>query len=197
MQRVFSHKEPAENGEFEGLAALAEEVAKRAGKRVHVTFDLAAPIPGQPEALPETVRMILTQLVRNAAAHGIELPFQRVNSGKHPVGDIHIFASRAGCNCFEFGVRDDGKGLDLSALRKRAVDVGYAGKDEIGHWTEAQLTDLLFRPGFTTIEHPTRDAGRGIGLDAVQDLAKRFGGEIKVYSKTGSFTEFRVRISIE
>ena len=196
MQKVFSRKLTTHNGEFDALAALAEEVARRSGKRVHVSFDFVADVPTEPKSLAETVHTILTQLVRNAAAHGIELPFQRVNSGKHPVGDIHIFSCRPARDCFEFGVRDDGRGLDFPALRRRAVEAGYADKDAIGQWSEAQLTDLLFKPGFTTLEHSTRDAGRGVGLDAVQDLAKRFGGEIKVSSKTGSFTEFRVRISM-
>jgi two-component system, chemotaxis family, sensor kinase CheA len=119
-----------------------------------------------------------------------------VNSGKHPVGDIHIFSCRPDPHCFEFGVRDDGRGLDFSILRRRAVEAGYAAKETIARWGEAELTDLLFKPGFTTLEQSTRDAGRGVGLDAVQDLAKRFGGEIKVSSKMGSFTEFRVRISM-
>jgi signal transduction histidine kinase/HAMP domain-containing protein len=196
MQKVFSHTLSTHNGEFDALAALAEEVARRSGKRVHVSFDFVTEVPTEPKSLAETVHTILTQLVRNAAAHGIELPFQRVNSGKHPVGDIHIFSCRPARDCFEFGVRDDGIGLDFPALRRRAVEAGYADKDAIGQWSEAQLTDLLFKPGFTTLEHSTRDAGRGVGLDAVQDLAKRFGGEIKVSSKTGSFTEFRVRISM-
>ena len=196
MQKVFSHKSSTHNGEFDALAALAEEVARRSGKRVHVSFDLATEVPAEPKSFAETVHTILTQLVRNAAAHGIELPFQRVNSGKHPVGDIQIFACRPAHDCFEFGVRDDGRGLDFPALRRRAVEAGYADKDAISQWSEAQLTDLLFKPGFTTLEHSTRDAGRGVGLDAARDLAKRFGGEIKVSSKTGSFTEFRVRISM-
>ncbi len=196
MQKVFSHKLSTHNGEFDALAALAEEVARRSGKRVHVSFDLVTEVPTEPKSLAETVHTILTQLVRNAAAHGIELPFQRVNSGKHPVGDIHIFSCRPARDCFEFGVRDDGRGLDFPALRRRAVEAGYADKEAIGKWSETELTDLLFKPGFTTLEHSTRDAGRGVGLDAVQDLAKRFGGEIKVSSKTGSFTEFRVRISM-
>ena len=194
MQKVFSHKSSTQNGEFDALAELAEEVARRSGKRVHVTFDFAAQVPAQPESLSETVHTILTQLVRNAAAHGVELPFQRVNSGKHPVGDIHIFSCRPDSHCFEFGVRDDGRGLDFSVLRRRAVEAGYADKEAIGQWSEAELTDMLFKPGFTTVEQSTRDAGRGVGLDAVQDLAKRFGGEIKVSSKMGIFTEFRVRI---
>jgi chemotaxis protein histidine kinase CheA len=195
MQKVFSPKSSTLNGEFDALAELAEEVARRSGKRVHVTFDLAARIPVEPKSLSETVHTILTQLVRNAAAHGVELPFQRVNSGKHPVGDIHIFSCRPDLHCFEFGVRDDGRGLDFSALRRRAVEAGYADKEAIRQWTEAALTDLLFKPGFTTLEQSTRDAGRGVGLDAAQDLAKRCGGEIMVSSKIGSFTEFRVRIS--
>ena len=195
MQKVFSHKSSTDNVEFDALAELAEEVARRSGKKVHVTFDLAATIPAEPKSLSETVHTILTQLVRNAAAHGVELPFQRVNSSKHPVGDIHIFSCRPYPHCFEFGVRDDGRGLDFSALRRRAVEAGYADKEAIGQWSEAELTNLLFKPGFTTLEQSTRDAGRGVGLDAVQDLAKRLGGEIKVSSKMGSFTEFRVRIS--
>ena len=197
MRKVFSRKPSPNNGEFNGLIALAEEIANRNGKRVEVTFDLSAEIPSEPRPLQEMVQTILAQLVRNAAAHGIEPPFQRVNSGKHPIGEICVFACRPDRSCFEFGVRDNGRGLDLSVLRSRAVESGYATKEEIAGWTEAEVTDLLFKPGFTTFKYPTQDAGRGIGLDAVRDLAGRFGGEIKVSAEKGSFTEFRVRIPIE
>ena len=195
MQKVFSQPS-SNNGEFSGLSSLAEEVGRRNGKRIGVTYDLSARVPAEPKSLHEMIHTILAQLVRNAAAHGIERPFQRINSGKPPVGELRIFTNRPNEHSFEFGVRDDGAGLDLALLKERAVESGFAQKEEIENWTADQLAGLLFKPGFTTFKYPTQDAGRGIGLDAVQDLANGLNGEIAVTTETGKFTEFRVRIPL-
>jgi two-component system, chemotaxis family, sensor kinase CheA len=195
MQKVFSHPS-SNNGEFGGLASLAEEVGRRNGKRIGVTYDVPASVPAEPKALHEMIQTILAQLVRNAVTHGIERPFQRINSGKPPVGEVRLFTNRPSEHSFEFGVRDDGAGLDLALLKERAVESGYAQKEEIESWNASQLASLLFKPGFTTFKVPTQDAGRGIGLDAVQDLANRLNGEITVTTETGKFTEFRVRIPL-
>jgi two-component system, chemotaxis family, sensor kinase CheA len=195
MQKVFS-RPSSNNGEFSGLSSLAEEVGRRNGKRIGITYDLSAKIPPEPKSLHEMIETILAQLVRNAVAHGIERPFQRINSGKPPVGEVRIFTNRPSEHSFEFGVRDDGAGLDLALLKQRAVESGFAKKEEIESWTADQLASLLFKPGFTTFKHPTQDAGRGIGLDAVQDLANSLKGEVTVTTETGKFTEFRVRIPL-
>ena len=140
--------------------------------------------------------MMMTQLVRNAVLHGIEPPSERLAQRKHPVGEIQIRAHRLTENHAKIilTVRDDGRGLNYDLLRRRAVQLGYASLKTIDTWTPQQLIDLLFETGFTTVDRPTTDGGRGVGLDAVRDLTAKMGGLMNVLSKEGQFCEFRLEI---
>jgi chemotaxis protein histidine kinase CheA len=93
-------------------------------------------------------------------------------------------------------VRDDGRGLDYDLLRRRAVQLGYGSMKTIEGWTPQQLIDLLFETGFTTMDRPTTDGGRGVGLDAVRDLTAKMGGLLNVLSNQGQFCEFRLEIPV-
>jgi chemotaxis protein histidine kinase CheA len=72
--------------------------------------------------------------------------------------------------------------------------LGYASVKTIEAWTQPQLNNLLFETGFTTMDRPTTDGGRGVGLDAVRDLTAKMGGFLSVSSKQGQFCEFRLEI---
>lgn len=142
--------------------------------------------------------MMMTQLVRNAVLHGIESPSERLAERKHPVGEIQIYAYRLTENERKIilAVRDDGRGINYQLLRRRAVQLGYANVKSIEAWTQQQLNNLLFETGFTTMDRPTMDGGRGVGLDAVRDLTAKMGGLLNVSSKQGQFCEFRLEIPV-
>jgi chemotaxis protein histidine kinase CheA len=91
-------------------------------------------------------------------------------------------------------VRDDGGGISYELLKTKAVAYGYASAETVESWTLEQLTNLMFAPGFTTIDRPTIDGGRGVGLDAVRDLLNKLGGDCSITSKLGLFTEFHLEI---
>jgi len=197
MQKVFG-KSPGDGAQtdFAPLVQLAEEIAERNGKQVRIDLQIRDGLARLPNPLREPVQMMMTQLVRNAVLHGIEPPSERLAQRKHPVGEIQIRAQRLTENHGKIilTVRDDGRGLNYDLLRRRAVQLGYASLKTIDTWTPQQLIDLLFETGFTTMDRPTTDGGRGVGLDAVRDLTAKMGGLMNVLSKEGQFCEFRLEI---
>jgi len=197
MQKVFgTTAKDSDQNDFTPLVALANEIAERIGKQVRVDLQIENGLARLKSPLRETAPGLLAQLVRNAVLHGIETPGERLSQRKHPIGEIRISAhlQNAVRKRIVLTVRDDGRGINYQLLRRRAVQLGYAGVNTIGSWTQQQLLGLLFEIGFTTMDRPTMDGGRGVGLDAVRDLIAKLGGVLNVSSKEGEYCEFRLEI---
>lgn len=129
----------------------------------------------------------LLHLVRNAVAHGIESPADRVAAGKTAVGEVTVRGrSEEGRIILE--VSDDGAGLNADKILAAARRRGLVGDEEI--LSEEALTDLIFSPGLSTAESADSVAGRGVGLDAVRAEVSQLGGSITVRSVAGSGTTF-------
>src|SRR5262249_37057202 len=107
----------------------------------------------------------LEHLLRNAVDHGIEPRAIRAQSGKSETGEITLTVRQVG-NEIAIEFADDGRGLNLEALRARAIAQGRLAPD--AQPTEDQLIGLVFEPGFTTAERVTQLSGRGIGMDVVR-----------------------------
>lgn len=138
-----------------------------------------------------TVQGALLQVVRNAVAHGIEKPDQRLAAGKPEEGRIEVVVTReAGRVTFE--VTDDGRGLDLEAVRAAAQRQGIAP----GKLEAQELVTLLLRGGLTTSTSVNLVAGRGVGLDVVREATERLGGEVSIRSTPGRSTTVRMRVPI-
>lgn len=135
----------------------------------------------------------LTHLIRNAADHGIEMPDERTAAGKPIEGTVRLAVKQEGQNVV-LTLTDDGKGLDVDRIRKKAFDRKLVRKDE--ELTESQALDLIFRPGFSTAEVVTDLSGRGVGLDVVRRNVDAMGGSIAVSSKRGQGCEFRITLPL-
>jgi chemotaxis protein histidine kinase CheA len=199
MQKVFGKTaRGVEQNDFTPLATLADEIAQRNGKQIRVDLQIQDGLAEFKSPLRENVPGMLAQLVRNAVLHGIETPGERLSHGKHPIGEIQICAylQNEGQKRMVLTVRDDGRGINYQLLRRRAVQLGYASMKTIGAWTRQQLMGLLFETGFTTMDRPTTDGGRGVGLDAVRDLIAKLGGVLNVSSQEGVYCEFRLEIPV-
>jgi HAMP domain-containing protein/signal transduction histidine kinase len=197
MQKVFGRTaRDANQNDFTPLILLAAEIAERNGKQVRVNLQIQDGLERLNTPLRETVPGMLAQLVRNAVLHGIETPGERLGHRKHPIGEIKICAylQNEDKRKIVLTVRDDGRGINYQLLQRRAVQLGYASMKTIGAWTQQQLIGLLFETGFTTMDRPTMDGGRGVGLDAVRDLIGKLGGALNVLSREGEFCEFRLEI---
>ena len=138
------------------------------------------------------VQGALIQIVRNAVAHGIEAEAERRAAGKPAAGLISIDVSRRGAK-IRFECRDDGRGIDLAAVRRVAVERGLVSP-AAGDLSAEDLVGALLRGGISTSAAVTDVSGRGIGLDVVRDALSRLGGEVAVRIDPGRGTTFELVI---
>ncbi|HEY9649501.1 MAG TPA: response regulator, partial [Coleofasciculaceae cyanobacterium] len=136
----------------------------------------------------------LLHLVRNAFDHGIESPGIRQRRGKLEKGQIEISASHQGRHLL-IQVRDDGQGLDFDKIRQRAIELLFS-PEQVNRLTQAQLTDLLFEPGFSTTSVVNDLSGRGIGLNVVRAQMDNLQGSVAVDSELGKGTTFTLHIPL-
>jgi two-component system chemotaxis sensor kinase CheA len=171
----------------EGFVASAQQLADRIandhGKKVVVTcrgHDLV------PEAYRRPVKDVLIQLIRNAVVHGIEGPGERTSAGKSAEGHIRIsFEMTESGRAFRMMCEDDGRGLTPDKLRKTAVSKGLISQHDATALSDQEAMMLVFRSGFSTTNEVTRDAGRGVGMDVIAEIAARLGGRISLNSEIG------------
>ncbi|WP_066424818.1 hybrid sensor histidine kinase/response regulator [Anabaena sp. 4-3] len=143
------------------------------------------------KAIAEKLYDPIVQLVRNAFDHGIESPQLRRERGKPEQGVIEICAYHQGSQTV-IEVRDDGQGLSLEKIRKKANELNFNPDNE--HWHEADLLDVMFAPGFSTAEQVSEISGRGMGLDIVRSQMQTLNGSIAVQSLPNQGTTFILKI---
>jgi len=137
----------------------------------------------------------LVQLVRNAVAHGIETPEERIEQGKPPTGSVWLRAYYVGAEVtIEIG--DDGHGINPNLLIASAVAVGMIDQEQARDFTPEDAYALMFRPGVTTIPEPQVMGGAGVGLDEVDSAIRRLKGSVQAQSEPGRGTVFRLRVPI-
>lgn len=147
------------------------------------------------KAIAERLYDPLLHLVRNAFDHGLEAPERRQQLGKTTQGTIVIRAYYRGSQLF-VEVRDDGRGLNFETIRQRGVEKGLLGEQAAAGMTEAQLTELLFEPGFSTAKSVNDLSGRGVGLDVVKFQLKSMQGSISVQTQLERGTTFSLQIPL-
>lgn len=137
----------------------------------------------------------LMHLLRNAADHGLESREERIKLGKNPVGSIYLDAYQDGNNVV-IEVRDDGKGIDLEKIKKKAIERGIVTPDQAVRMTDKDIIDILFMPSFSTAEKVTDISGRGVGLDVVKTKIEALGGEIEAKTKLNEGSNFIIRLPL-
>lgn len=166
--------------------------ARDVGKQVQLTVDIEG--DGQLDrTVLERITAPLEHILRNAVSHGIETPAERLAAGKPEIGIIHIDVRREATELV-LRVRDDGTGLDLESIRQQGREHGLlANADDA---SEQELSQLIFRPGFSTAEEVSELAGRGIGMDVVASEVRQIGGSVSASTETGRGAMFTVRIPL-
>ncbi len=137
----------------------------------------------------------LMHLLRNAADHGLESNEERVRVGKPEVGSIFLDAYQDGNNVV-IDVRDDGSGIDVEKVKKKAVEKGTVTEEQAANMTDKDAIDLLFRPSFSTAEKISDVSGRGVGLDVVKSKIEGLGGAVEAKSVWGEGTTFSIRLPL-
>ncbi len=143
--------------------------------------------------LAEEIVDPLMHLVRNAIDHGIEPPAERKRKGKPESGTVILRAYQKG-NHVVIEVRDDGAGIGVEKVRKKAIEKGLIEKD--AELDEKKLIDLIFAPGFSTKEVISEVSGRGVGLDVVREKLSAFGGFTEIETAQDRGTNFVVTLPI-
>ena len=137
----------------------------------------------------------LMHMLRNAADHGLEDTIERLKIGKPKSGTIRLDAYQDGNNV-TIEVSDDGKGVDVEKIKRKAVEKGQITEDQAEYMTEKEAVDLLFQPAFSTAEKISDVSGRGVGLDVVKNKIEGLGGDVEVVTKLGEGTKFIVRLPL-
>jgi len=180
QEMVESRMRPFSEG-TEFLPRLIRDLCKQLGKKAELEIHGKDTLVDR--EILEKLETPLAHLVRNAVAHGIELPRERVKAGKNEIGTIKLGAShRSGS--LVISVSDDGLGIDLPAIKKIILEKKLSHESEM---SECEMLSFLFHPGFTTARSVTDVSGRGIGLNIVSSVVEQLGGKVTV-SKDAAFT---------
>ncbi len=137
----------------------------------------------------------LMHLLRNSADHGLEPNDVRVQRGKPEVGSIYLNAYQDGNNVV-IEVADDGNGIDVQAIREKAIGRGTITADQAENMTSKEIIDLLFLPSFSTAKEVTEVSGRGVGLDVVKSKIEALGGDVDVKTELGVGSTFSIRLPL-
>jgi two-component system, chemotaxis family, sensor kinase CheA len=170
------------------LHSLAERLAKDHQKRFRLTMSGLGEVP-QPYVA--TVKDCIIQMLRNAAVHGIEPSDVRRAQTKEDVGTVRVDFRKAG-DGYELVFEDDGAGISPEQLKAAAVQKQILSSDEAAGLDTRTAMALIFRPGFSTQQDVSMDAGRGVGMDVVARSVYALGGKIGVSTNPGKFTRFKI-----
>jgi len=173
-------------------AAMAE--ARRAGREVSVVT-LGGDVSVDRRMVEQLADPCL-HLARNAVAHGIEAPATRLAARKPPVGTITIAAAKTTTR-LRITIEDDGAGVDVADIRRRAVDAGAVTPSLAEAADDNTLLALLFLPGFSTRESSDLLAGRGIGLDIALAAVQRLSGGIRLSSRFGEGFKASIEVPVD
>jgi chemosensory pili system protein ChpA (sensor histidine kinase/response regulator) len=171
------------------LTRLVRQIAQEGGKRAELSVEGAS---GELDRqVLEKMLPPFEHMLRNAVVHGIEEPDVRQGNNKPATGQITIRLHREGAEMV-IDVSDDGAGLDVEAIRRKAYEQELLKPDS--KVTDEEIMSLILTPGFSTAGQLTQAAGRGVGMDVVANEVKKLGGSLRISSVTGQGTNFTVRL---
>ena len=178
---------------FNKFPRIVRDVASACDKKVNLHIDGSD--TELDRTLIEKIRDPLTHLIRNAIDHGIESKDMRSVTGKPALGEISLRAfQESGQVTIE--VSDDGAGISVDAVRKKAVEKGLVTDDVASAMSDERIFQFIFEPGFSTANAVTDISGRGVGMDVVRTNIESIGGTIDISSQRGTGTIVRVRIPL-
>ena len=175
------------------LDRVVRDVAREAGKEAELEVE------GQDVELDRSIIDRIgdpvVHLVRNAVDHGIETPEEREAAGKPRTGTVEVRARQSGEDVV-IEIEDDGRGVDIEAIREEAIEEGVVTAGEAGGLDDDGVYDLLFHPGLSTRTEVTETSGRGVGMDVVKETAEALNGTVDVESDPGEGTLVRLTLPV-
>ncbi|MBK1988789.1 hybrid sensor histidine kinase/response regulator [Sphaerospermopsis aphanizomenoides BCCUSP55] len=189
---INSQMRPFEDG-LQGFPRMIRDLARNLNKRVKLEI-VGKSTPVDRDILTK-LEAPLTHILRNAVDHGIELPEERIASGKSPEGTIRLEAVHRG-GMLVITISDDGKGINREQLRQQLINQNLVTADMADHFSDAELIEFLFLPGFSTAQQLTEISGRGVGLDIAKSMAQEVGGIVRANSQPGKGTSFHFQLPL-
>ena len=181
---------------FNKMARLVRDVSRKVGKNVNLVTE------GEDTEIDRNLVNIindpLVHMVRNAVDHGIETPEERKQKGKPECGDVQLLAYHsAGSVVVE--IRDDGKGLDRDVILSKAREKGLIGASSDNNdrsFSDREVFNMIFAPGFSTAQVVTDVSGRGVGMDVVKKNIESLRGQVEIKSELGYGSVFRMSLPL-
>ena len=178
---------------FQRFPRLVRDLSSKLGKEVKL--ELVGRDTELDRTVVDAVGDPLVHLVRNSLDHGLEGSQQRLAAGKPAVGTLEISARHAGGNVV-IEVRDDGRGIDPQAIARKALASGMIDAQAAEEIDMKGAVELLFAPGFSTVETASDISGRGVGMDVVRTKIRELGGEVVVDSTLGQGTLAQIKLPL-
>lgn len=176
---------------FSRFPRLVRDISQKLNKQVELK------LLGEQTELDKTVMEKISDpmvhLVRNSLDHGLETVAQRLAAGKDPVGKVTLNAFHQGGNIV-IEIMDDGQGLNTAKIKQKAVANGLVSEaDELG---DDEINELIFMPGFSTVDEVSDISGRGVGMDVVRRNIQSLNGSVEVSSAAGVGSTFTIRLPL-
>ncbi|VVP10155.1 Sensor histidine kinase RcsC [Pseudomonas fluorescens] len=171
------------------LKRIVRQVSSELGKDVE--FVVGNPEGEMDRNVLERMAPPLEHMLRNAVDHGLESAEVRIAAGKPAQGRVTLDLSREGGDII-FDIRDDGAGVPLDAVRRKAIKRGLLAPDS--DISDRDVLQFILQPGFSTAEKITQISGRGVGMDVVHEEVRQLGGTMSIDSVPGQGVHFRIRL---
>ncbi len=189
---IDSHMRPFSEG-VSGFPRMMRDLAKQLGKSMK--FEIMGKATKVDRDILEKLEAPLTQILRNAIAHGIESPDERIEKGKPAEGTVRLEAVHRG-GMLLITISDDGRGINLGEVRQQVIANQLVNPDFAHQLTEAELMEFLFLPSFSTVTEVTEISGRGVGLDIAKGMMQEVGGLLRAQSELGKGTRFHLQLPL-
>lgn len=173
------------------MQRIARDTAKELGKDVEI--DIIGEDTEIDRSVVDKLQDPLMHLVRNSISHGIEPAEDRVGAGKAAKGNVQIKAYNKRGNVY-IEVVDDGRGLDTAKLMQKAVEKNLVTEGR--SYTDSEIINFIFLPGFSTQEKVNNISGRGVGMNVVETEIKKIGGKIEIKNRPGEGSDFILKIPV-
>lgn len=172
---------------------MVRDLARKSGKEI--SFSMSGDSIELDRGVLEQMIEPLMHLLRNAVDHGLEPPAERIAAGKTASGNLQLTVSRQADQVL-LEIRDDGRGMDPSRIRSKAVSQGLLTKQQADALTLQETLLLICTPGFSTASGISDISGRGVGMDVVQSAIQTIGGTLTIDSLPGSGSTITLRLPV-
>jgi two-component system, chemotaxis family, sensor kinase CheA len=176
---------------FEKMTRIVRKLSREQGKKVELK--LFGANTELDKLIIEDISDPLMHIIRNAIDHGIESPVERIRCGKEEKGIIKLFSYQKG-NHVVIEVEDDGRGIDLAKVKRKALEKGLI--KSVVAVSDRDAMDLIFLPGFSTNEAVSNVSGRGVGMDVVRNNIAGISGVVDIESRFGSGSRVIITLPI-